>query len=108
MVVPRGVQEVWQWPLGQGWPNKAESQQQDQSVGTQDGLFGLGWAEDGEQSFAGGVLIVVAYTEQCSPEYGVCYPGVCLDSSQGASGLFHPWTSVPLPGFFREGMDRVH
>lgn len=82
MVVPQEVQEVWQWPLGQGWPNKAESPQQGQSVGTQerkeDRLFGcvqdgsLGLAEAGEQSFAVWDLSVVVYTEHCSPEYGVC------------------------------------
>lgn len=82
MVVPQGVQEVWQWPLGQGWQNRAESPQKGQSVGTQeqreDRLSGcgqdggLGWAEAGEQSFAGWVLSAAAYIEQCSPEYGVC------------------------------------
>lgn len=82
MVVPQEVQEVWQWPLGQGWPSRAENPQQGQGDGTQEQrecrLFGrgqdggLGWAEVGEQSFPGRGLSVVAYTEQCSPEYGVC------------------------------------
>lgn len=105
-------------PLGQGWPNRAESPQQGQSVGTQERgegrLFGrgqgggLGWGGAGEQSFAGWVLSAVVYTEQCSPDYGVCSSGACLDSSQAASGQFHPWTTVPLLGFLGKGMDKGH
>lgn len=82
MVVPLEVQEVWQLPLGQGWPYRAESPQLGQSVGIQEWregrLFGrgqdggLGWGGAGEQSFAGWVLSAVVYTEQCSPEYVVC------------------------------------
>lgn len=82
VVVPQEVQEVWQWQLGQGWLNRAGIPQQGQGAGTheqrEDGLIGLGqdgdlgWAEAEKQSFDGWVLIAVAYTEQCSPAYGVC------------------------------------
>lgn len=95
--------------LGQGWPYRAESQQQGQGVGAREQrgrrLFvrgqddGWGWAEAGEQSAAGGALNAVVHTEQCSLECGACLPGACLDSSQEASEQFHPSTIVLLHGF---------
>ena len=82
MVAPLGVQRVWQLVLELSWPNRAQSPKHGQSVGTQrrrerrrfarghDG--GLGWAGVGKQSFVGGVLSAVRYTERRSHEYDVC------------------------------------
>lgn len=109
---------VLEQQVGLSWPNRAGGLQQGQSVDTlswtegrrsargQDG--GLDWAEAGEQSVVGWVLSAVAYTEQRSPEDGVCLPGSCLDSSLEASVHFHPWTIVPLLGFLRRGMHKGH
>lgn len=82
MAVPQEDQEVWQWPLWQGSPNRAVSPQQGQSAGSQeqkgdrplgcgqDG--GLDWAEAQGHSFAGWFLSAAEHNEQCSPEYAAC------------------------------------